>query len=161
MKPKFAGGQAKRQTPMEPVFDFNANVENVVNQIVVDLREKSNDEIRKSHGVAWKELEGFNCKMAGDVLQISVTRLDGSLRMPQVDPKELQKRLKETYDCLHKFEKALREEFRKRTKKALTWQDPKEHSDYQLVAMNGLYQFVAKKIGKVKTVLPGQVYARD
>lgn len=158
MKPKFVGSKFKKQTPMEPVFDLNADVQRVVHQIISDLREKENDELRKKLAVNWKELEWFNVKFSGNVMQISVTKLDGSLRMPQAPPGELQKRLKECYECLHKFEKALREEFRDRTGKALTWKDAKEHADFQLVALNGLYQFVAKKIGEVKTVLPGQSY---
>lgn len=158
MKPKFTASSAKKQTQPEPVFDFYANVENVVNQIVADLREEQNEEVRQKHGVNYKELQWFNCKMSGNVLQISVQKTNGSLRMPKLPPQELQKILKETLDCLHKFESALREEFRKRTGKALTWIDPKEWADFELVAMNGLYQFFARKIGKVKTVLPGQSF---
>lgn len=161
MKPKFIAGAHKKQSPQEPVFDFYADVNGVVKQIVADLKEKSNEEVRDRAGVNWKELEWCNAKMSGKTLQISVVRIDGSLRMPKLDQKELQKRLVETTNLLHRFEKAIREEFRKRTKKALTWIDPKEMADYQLVSMNGLYTFTAKKIGDVKTILPGQKYGSE
>lgn len=160
MKPKFSASPAKKQTPAEPVFDFYADVATTVGQIVSDLREEKNEEIRKVYGINWKELEGLNWKMSGDVLQLTVTKTNGSFRMPKLAPQDLQKLLKETYNCLHAFEGAVREEFRKRTGKALTWKDPKEFADFSLVSMNGLYQFVAKKIGKVKTILPGQSFEK-
>ncbi len=161
MKPKFVGGRFKKQTEIEPVFDLYGDVQNVVYQIVADLKEKENDELRKRLAVSWKELEWFNAKMAGKTLQISITKLDGSLREPKFHPDELQKRIREAYDCLHRFEAALRKEFKNRTGKALTWVKPKEFADSQLVAMNGLHQFVAKKIGEIKTTLPGQKYENE
>lgn len=158
MEPKFAAGNYKKQTEMEPVYNFNGDVKTVVQQIVSDLREKDNEELRKKLAVSWKELKWFKVKMAGDVLEISVDLLDGSLREPKKDPQECQKKLKETIKILEKFEDAVRSEFRSRTKKALTWVDPQIKADFEFVALNGLCRFYASKVGEIKTKLPGQEY---
>ena len=156
MKPKFVGGKHKKQTEMEPVVDLNSDLQTVILQIVSDLKEQQNDDLRKSHGIGWKELEYANVKFGGNKLELRVSILDGSLREPKRNPAELQKRLKETYDVLHRFEDAVRKEFRKRTKKALTWIKPQESGDFEFVALNGLCRFFAIKFGEVKTQLPGQ-----
>jgi hypothetical protein len=161
MKPKFVAGEYKKQSPQEPVYDFFGDVQTVIGQIVSDLKEKDNTELRKRMAVNWKELQWYNAKMTGTKLQISIEKTEGGLRTPKYSQLELQKLLKETMSSLRKFETALREEFRKRTGKALTWIDPKEFADYQLVAMNGLYLFVAKKVGEVKTILPGQKFEKE
>jgi len=161
MKPKFIAGEYKKQTQPEPVYDFYADVQTVVSQIVADLREEKNTELREKMAVTWKTLKWFNVKMSGKKLQISFEKIEGGLRTPKFSPIELQKLRAESLQHLRKFEKALRDEFRKRTKKALTWVDPKEFADFQLTGMNGLYVFVAKKVGDVKTVLPGQSFEKE
>jgi hypothetical protein len=159
MEPKFVGGKHKKQTEMEPVFDFNADVDTVVHQIVSDLREKQNDELRKRLAVSWKELEWVKVKTGGNKLEISVDLLDGSLRQPKKNPAECQKKLKETIRVLERFEDAIRKEFRSRTNKALTWVDPHVHADFELIALNGLCRFFARKFGEIKTSLPGQKFS--
>lgn len=156
MEPKFVGGKHKKQTPMEPVYNQSQDLHAVLFQIVEDLKDRKNQELHKNLAVSWKELEWCDIKFNGNILEMHVNILDGSLREPQRTPIELQKRLKEVYNVLHKFENAVRKEFKKRTKKALTWVKPKEFANYELIAMNGLYRYYAIKIGEVKTTLPGQ-----
>jgi hypothetical protein len=156
MEPKFIGGKHKKQTQMEPVYDQTKDLHATLFQIVEDLKEKKNEELRKQLAVSWKELEWCDIKFAGNCLELRVNHLDGALREPQKHPQELQKKLKETYDVLDRFENAVRKEFKKRTKKALTWVTPKKAANYELVALNGVYRFYAIKIGEIKTTLPGQ-----
>lgn len=156
MEPKFVGGKHKKQTQMEPVYDQTKDLHAVLFQIVEDLKEQANDELRSQLAVSWKELKWCDIKFGGNTLELRVNILDGALREPQKHVQELQKKLREVYDVLHRFESAVRKEFKKRTKKALTWVKPKEFANYELVALNGVYRFYALKIGEVKTTLPGQ-----
>jgi hypothetical protein len=158
MEPKFIGGKHKKQTKMEPVVDLNADVQTVVHQIIEDLKEKQNEDLRSKLAVSWKELEWCSVKMGGNVLELRVVCLDGALREPKKHPTELQKKRRQVYDMLHRLEKAVRKEFRERTGKALTWNKPKEHADFEMIALNGLYRFFAVKVGEVKTSLPGQSF---
>ena len=161
MDPKFIGGKHKKQTKAEPVYDQTKDLKAVIFQIVEDLKEQTNEELRSRLAVSWKELQWLNAKMGGNVLELRITIADGSLRMPQRHPQELQKKSKESLDVLGRVESAIRKEFKKRTGKALTWVNPKEATDYQLVALNGLYNFYAIKVGEVKTVLAGQSFDRE
>lgn len=158
MEPKFVGGSHKKQTPMEPVYDQTKDLHAVLFQIVEDLKEKTNEELRSRLAVSWKELKWCDIKFGGNTLELRVNVIDGSLREPQKNPAELQKRAKEAFTVLHRFEDAVRKEFKKRTKKALTWISPKEFCNHELIAANGLYRFYALKIGQVKTVLGGQKF---
>ena len=158
MQPKFIAGKHKKQTEMEPVFDFNSNVETVIHQIVSDLNEEKNEELRNKLGVSWKELQWFKVKTGQNYLEITLNLFDGSLREPKKNAQECQKKLKEVVKLLEKFESSLRTEFRSRTKKALTWVDSDIKADFELVALNGLCRFYACKFGEIKTKLPGQTF---
>jgi hypothetical protein len=156
MKPKFVGGKHKKQTEMEPVYDQTVDLQATIHQIVSDLKEQQNQDMRKVYALPWKEVEYASVKFGGNKLELIVNILDGSLREPKRNPAELQARLKDVYDILHRFEDAVRKEFRKRTGKALTWVDPKEFGDCELIALNGLHRYFAIKLGEVKTKLVGQ-----
>lgn len=156
MKPKFVGGKHKKQTEMEPVYDQTLDLQGTLYQIVSDLKEQQNEDMRKVYGLPWKELEYADIKFGGNKLELRLNILDGSLREPKRNPAELQKKLADVYDALHRYEDAVRKEFRKRTGKALTWVDPKEFADCEMIALNGLYRYYALKLGEVKTKLEGQ-----
>lgn len=159
MKPKFIAGKHKKQTEIEPVFDREKDLQSVLFQIVEDLKEKQNDKLRSRLAVSWKELQFCNINFGGDTLELKINIIDGSLREPQKNPAELQKRLREAYNVLHKFEDAVRKEFKSRTGKSLIWTESREFASHEMVALNGLYRFYALKAGKVKTSLEGQQFA--
>lgn len=161
MEPKFIGGKHKKQTKMEPVYDQSKDLHATLFQIVEDLKEKRNEELRQELAVSWKELQWCDIKFGGNTLELRVNILDGALREPQKHTQELQKKLKEVYAVLDRFEKAVRKEFKNRTKKALTWNKPKEFANFELIAMNGLYRFYALKVGEIKTTLPGQSFSDE
>ena len=160
MKPKIVSGNYKKYAATdeltEPVFDPNVEVETVLNQIVSDIKDSTQQEIAKSIGVSLKDVEGFNIKYAKGMLQINVSIIDGSLTEPNRQPLEKQKRIREVFDKLERFESKLRKEFRQRTGKALTFKNTKQFADCEMIALNGLYRYFAKKVGEVSTVLPRQ-----
>ncbi len=156
---RFSASDEKKQTEMEPLYRLDKDLITVLHQICKDLRDKENSEIRETWGVSWKEMSWCNILTGGDVLELKVERLDGSFREPRLAVDELRKKQKETTDLLKKFEKALRKEFKKRTGKALSFTGKKqEMSDFERIALNGVYRFVAAKKGHVKTSLPGQSF---
>lgn len=158
MEPKFTAGKHKKQTEVEPVYDFNVDVQGVIHQIVSDLENEKNQELMKRMDLSWKELQWFKVKTGQNYLEITINMLDGSLREPKQNPQECQKKLKETIKLLEKYESGLRTEFRARTKKALTWVNSDIKADFEFVALNGLCRFYASKFGEIKTKLPGQTF---
>ena len=159
---KFSASDDKKQSKMEPVYRLDKDLGSVLHQIVVDLRYKENSEIRDKWGVSYKEMSWCSIKTGGDLLEIRVERLDGSFREPSLAAIELRKHHRETTELLKKFEQAIRKEFRARTGKSLSFTGKKsELSDYERVALNGVYRFVAAKKGHVKTVLDGQSFSED
>lgn len=159
---KFSAGNETKQTEMEPVFRLDRDLGSVVHQIAQDLRNKENSELYKNYGVSWKEMSWCSVKMAGDILQLKVERLDGSFREPALNVDELRKKNKEILDLLKKFEKTLRKEFKSRTGKAFSFTGKTvEKADFERVALNGVYRFVAMKKGHVRTTLDGQSFDKD
>jgi hypothetical protein len=60
----------------------------------------------------------------------------------------MQKKLsRDTVNLLSKFEKEIRKQFKERTGKALTLKDAKIFVNWQKIALNGLYKYVAVKSG--------------
>lgn len=159
---RFSASDDKKQSEMEPVYRLDKDLGSVLHQICTDLRNKENSEIRKEWGVSYHEMSWCSIKTGGDMLELRVERLDGSFREPALNVDELRKKNKETAELLKKFEKAVRKEFKSRTGKALSFVGKKvEKSDYERVALNGVYRFIACKKGHVKTTLDGQSFSDD
>lgn len=158
----FSASKEKKQSEMEPVYRLDKDLSTVLHQIVKDLSDKENSEIRNKWGVSFKEMSWCNLRLGGDALELKVEKLDGSLREPVMQVAEIRKKLKETETLLGKFEKAVKKEFKERTGKTLSFVGKgKTGSDHGLVALNGLYRFVAYKRAIIKTSLDGQSFEND
>lgn len=159
-------GPGKDQTKYEKTFEKEKDLLSTLHQIAVDLREEYDQEIYSKWGIPpkmakWCRLKTFT-DLDGDInIQLLVNELSGGYRINKEYPSELEKRGVETKKLLEKFEKLVRAEFKKRTGKALKISKGDTIVDWELIALNGLYNFFAIKTAKVRTELDGQSYPEN
>jgi hypothetical protein len=149
----------KDQPQIEPVYEQGKDYFQVLHQIVVDVREDADRAIKGKWGIPFKSLKHCNVKLgANGALLIIVFELHGGFRVRNETNEVLQKRAMDTRKLLGTFEKELKKEFKKRTKKDLKLSKGETQTSFEQIAQNGLYRFWAVKTCEVKTELDGQEY---
>lgn len=150
--------------PQEKAYDQDKDLQGVLVDIVTKMREEANQAMYNDWGISPKELKSCSIKLFGsDPLHITlqVNESGGAYRLPQQNVNDLQLQSKGTLKLLEKFETALKKEFKARTKKTLKISKGKTDVNWEMVALNGLYQFVAIKQADVTTELDGQSWAKE
>lgn len=154
--------QTTKLKPMERewVYEQGRDLTSTLYNIVQDMREEVNQEMINDWSVSPKQLKNCAVRVHGTGenprVEVRVSEMAGGYRVPAENPCVLADRAKDTIKLLDKFEKALKKEFKKRTGKTLTLKKPELRVDWQQVALNGLYQFVALRIGECTTKLQPQ-----
>lgn len=159
-------GPGKKQTKYEKTFEKEKDLLSTLHQISVDIREEYDQEMYKDWGIPPKMMKWCRIKTFLDLdgntnIQLLVDELSGGYRINKENPKELEKKGLETKKLLDKFEKSIRNEFKKRTGKTLKISKGDTIIDWELIALNGLYRFYAIKTAEVKTELDGQTYPEN
>ena len=147
-----------KDMPQEFVYEQGKDLTSVLYNIVVDIREENDQSMVNDWSISPNQLKGCDIRIHGTGekprIEFRVSEFQGGYRVPAENPCTLADRAKDTVKLLDKFEKSIKKEFKKRTGKTLTIKKPELRVDWQLVALNGLYQFVALRIGEIGTELP-------
>ena len=143
------------QTPMEKVFDLDANMAAVLTKVVDEIKKEEGERPRFGQDqVIYRDLVGYNLQLLNNsVLRLIVTQTVGGFRSRQMLPRDLNDAADECYKCLTKFEKEVRKRFKEKTGKSIRLSGATASSDYIRVAENGLYRITAIKTATIKTVL--------
>jgi hypothetical protein len=151
---------AERQFVYEQGKDLTSTLYNIVQ----DMREEVDQNMINDWSISPKQLKSCSAKVHGTGenprVELRVSEMAGGYRVPAENPCVLSSRASDTVKLLDKFEKALKKEFKKRTGKALTIKKPQLRVDWQQVALNGLYQFIALRVGECTTKLQPQEWER-
>lgn len=140
------------------VYHEDKDVVATLHAIKTKLRDDVDKAMYNDWGIAPEKLKSCDLKVSKDsdgkiVLQLKVSEMHGGHRVPVEDPRNLEARGKETLALLKKLEAAVKKEFKEKTGKTLRLAASDAKVDWQLVALNGLYQFVALRSAKVNTEL--------
>lgn len=148
---------------MEKAYDLNKDLPATLHDIVAKMKEESNQAMYNDWGISPKQLKACDVKVFGEgpKITLQVFEYSGAYRLPQQHPRDLQNEAQGTIKLLIKFETALKKEFKKRTGKALKISKGKTDVNWSVVALNGLYQFVAVKRAEVNTELEGQTWDKE
>jgi hypothetical protein len=140
--------QSKRQI----VYEQGKDAISVLHNIVSDMRDERNKEMLNRWDISHTELKGCDIKVSSAgvgaySISIIATEYKGDLRKFPMDASMQKKLSRDTVNLLSKFEKEIRKQFKERTGKALTLKDAKIFVNWQKIALNGLYKYVAVKSG--------------
>lgn len=140
------------------VVDLNGDVQTVLKQIVVDMKQGVDTSMMNKWDISWKDLKNCAIKMNGDSVVFEVYEHVGGLRTKTENPFVLEARSKGTLELMDKFLKNVRKEFKERTGKNLTLKNQKKLCNWEMVATNGLYRFFCLLNATVGTALDGQEF---
>lgn len=153
-----------KDMPHEWAYEQGRDLPAVLHNIVVDMREEVDQNMINDWSISPKQLKSCNVKVHGTGekprIELRVSEMQGGYRVPAENPCILADRASDTVKLLDKFEKALKKEFKKRTGKTLSIKKPDLRVDWQMIALNGLYQFIALRVGECNTELPSQEWER-
>lgn len=148
----------------EPVYEQGKDLVSTLKNIVVDMREERDQSMINDWGISPLQLKQCLVRVHGTgenpKVEFRVSEIHGGYRVPAENPCILADRAKDTIKMLEKFVKAVKKEFKRRTGKTLTVKKPETRVDWQQIALNGLYQFIALQIGECTTKLPPQEWER-
>ena len=146
------------------VYEQGRDLTSILHNIVQDMREEVDQEMINDWSISPKQLKSCSVRVHGTGenprVELRVSEMAGGYRVPAENPCVLADRGKDTVRLLDKFEKAVKKEFKKRTGKTLTIKKPELRVDWQQVALNGLYQFIALRVGECTTKLKPQEWER-
>lgn len=140
------------------VYHEDKDIVATLHAIKTKLKDDADKAMYNDWGIAPTQLKSCDIKVSKDsddkiVVQLKVNEFHGGFRVPSEDPRHLEARGKETLELLKKLESAVKKEFKEKTGKTLRLEKSTPKVDWQLVALNGLYQFVALRSAKVNTEL--------
>lgn len=142
------------------VYHFDRDIEQILHNIVNAWNR--NKDYKKRWNINPKEEIFVNIKTQGTFLELRVEGLRGGWRyVGHLDQMEMNKHLEEMKKCLKQAEKDLRKEFKEKAGKGFRWSKGKEWADFQPVAMNGLYRFVASKSGNITVNVDRQKHSEN
>lgn len=150
--------------PREIAYEQGKDLTSTLHNIVVDMREERDQSMINDWGISPLQLKQCLIRVHGTgkkpKVEFRVSEFHGGYRHPGADPCELANRAKDTRKLLTKFEKAVKKEFKRRTGKTLSIRKAEEKVDWQAVASNGLYKFIALKVGDCHTELEPQSWEK-
>lgn len=164
MDKKFRVDDLKDDNKKERAYLPEQDILHGIAQAAVDVREKKDQEIYKEWGIPYKAFSWCNTKIhnnngEGIVVLFSVDRLDNGLRLPSADSIQLEKYARETQKILKSYITEMKKMFKEITGKTLTLKNVKDFPcNYEKVANNGLYRFVARQKAEVRTKMDKQEY---
>lgn len=148
----------------EPVYEQGKDLVSTLKNIVVDMREERDQSMINDWGISPLQLKQCLIRVHGTEsspkVEFRVSEMQGGYRVPAENPCVLADRASDTVKMLDKFVKAVKKEFKRRTGKTLKTKKPETRVDWQQVALNGLYQFIALQIAECTTELPPQDWER-
>lgn len=148
----------------EWVYEQGRDLASTLHNIVVDMRQEVDQSMINDWSITPKQLKSCHVRIHGTGenprVEFRVSEMAGGYRTPAENPCVLADRASDTVKLLDKFQKSLKKEFKKRTGKVLTIKKPKLVVDWQQIALNGLYQFIAARIGECSTQLETQEWER-
>ncbi len=146
------------------VYEQGKDLTSTLKNIVVDMREERDQSMINDWGISPLQLKQCLVRVYGTEdkpkVEFRVSEMHGGYRVPAENPCVLSDRAGDTVKMLDKFEKAVKKEFKRRTGKTLSVKKPETRVDWQMISLNGLYQFTALKIGECTTELPPQEWER-
>lgn len=158
MSNKYLITKGLKEMDSNKVYHEEKDVAATLYAIKEKLKDDANKSLYNDWGVPVTALKGCDIKVSGGpdnkiVVQFKINEFHGGFRVPSEDPRVLEERGKDALKTLKKLEDAVKKEFKSRTGKTLKLEKTDAKVDWQLVALNGLYQFVAVRTTKVNTEL--------
>lgn len=164
MDKKFRVDSVKDSNKKERAYLPENDILHAIAQAAVDVRESKDQAIYKEWGIPYKAFNWCNTKIHNDngegiKVIFSVDRLDNGLRLPSADSIQLEKYGRETQKVLKSYIAEMKKMFKQITGKTLTLSKVQDYPcNYEKVANNGLYRFVARQVASVRTKIDQQEY---
>lgn len=141
------------------VYRFDRDIEQILHNVVNAWNR--NADYKKRWNINPKEEVFVNIRTQGDFLELRVEGLRGGWFVGSQEQIEMNKYLEEMKKYLKKAESELRSAFKEKAGKAFRWSKGKEWSNFEPIAQNGIYRFVAYKAGPITVNVDRQKHSED